>query len=599
MCGVFAYTGKDDAVRQVINGLKRLEYRGYDSWGMAVLGSDKIEVYKNIGAICEQHSMDLLPPTQVALGHTRWATHGAVNLENCHPHLSSNLQFSVVHNGIVENYQELKQQLLVKGHHFQTETDTEVIVRLIEDYQQQAALYDSDIGESSLLAATQSAFLELEGRNTIVVLAYQNQQFIGIRNGSPLVVGKGESGYFFASDSLSFAEETQQCLMLQDMELINCQSGALQLMEVGGKLTKPFEWQTVNHVSVNVDKEGYPHFMLKEVMEQWSSIANAAEISKPELQMLVDAMKAANHVFLVGAGGAYFAAEQISFLLRTIAQLNALGVRAYELDSFLPLVQPGDVVLAVSQSGETADTLRFLDAVQHKGVTVGCLVNMPGSSMTHLSDLVYYNQSGPEVCVLSTKSCSAQLTFGYLLANAVIEQFEQAKQEIERLSYQLSHYLGFPILEQAAQFAQKIYHHHHLFLLGTGRYFMAAQIAALNIKEASTLHAEAFSGGELKHGVLALIESGTPIVVFLDSSKDKAMINVTAELKSRGAFILGISDEPNELFDEFLPLSGSTFPQASIISDVIPGQLLAYQLAMLRGQNPDRPRNLAKSVTVV
>lgn len=590
MCGVFAYCGQGDAARQVINGLKRLEYRGYDSWGMAIAGHEQLETYKYVGAISDQETIDFFPSTEVALGHTRWATHGAVNLENCHPHLSMDSTFSVVHNGIVENYQSIKDELIEKGHIFYTETDTEVIVRLIEELITE--------GES-FTEVVQAAFLRLTGRNTIVVLVYATQAIIAIRHGSPLVVGKGEQGYFFASDSLSFAEETKQCLMIQDLEMVSLQAEHLEVLDLRSNQHREWVWQCVNHEFAVVDKEGYPHYMLKEVMEQWQTISQATQLNESDLDGLVQKIEKAPHVFLLGAGGAFFVADQTAFFMRTFAQIAAFGVRSYEVASVLPMVSSQDVVIAISQSGETADTLNALQAFKAKGCTIASVLNMPGSSMTHLSDFTFYSQSGPEICVLSTKSCSAQLTFGYLLAQKLAGHWERALNDVVQLSHVLSHYLNYPTLEKAGKASKAFGNKDHLFVLGSDRYYKVAQLAALNIKEASTVHAEAFSGGELKHGVLALIEQGTPVVVYWSEGEMGNMEHITHELKSRGAFIVGIAHAPHFLFDAFLPLPGPTHSQASRITDVIPGQFLAYQLALLRGQNPDRPRNLAKSVTVI
>jgi glucosamine--fructose-6-phosphate aminotransferase (isomerizing) len=301
-------------------------------------------------------------------------------------------------------------------------------------------------------------------------------------------------------------------------------------------------------------------------------------------------------VVVTGAGGASFAAKQIAFLLRQKAKVDAWDVPAYDLETLAPCVSPGDILLTISQSGETADTIEAVRLAEQWGMRIATIVNMPMSSMTRMAEHVFYNRSGPEICVLSTKSASAQVTFGLLLAASVSRELENAHAEVDRLSRRLSHYLDASNLKAFAGAARGLARSEHVYLLGRSAFRAVAEMGALNIKEASYIHAEAFSAGELKHGVIALIEEGTPVILFAEPG-DTYMINVAAEVKSRGARLIAVSVENNELFDDWLPMPGDT-PDARAIAGIIPCQLLAYFLAIERGLNPDKPRNLAKSVTV-
>ena len=590
MCGLFAYAGENNATSVVVEGLKRLEYRGYDSWGVAVLQADQMQLIKHVGAIGDVEFKDHLPDARVALGHTRWATHGAVNLTNGHPHLSRNGEFSLAHNGIVENYQQLKNDLTAQGESFDTDTDTEVILRLIE-----VNLLATD----DFRQAARQAFLCLQGRNTIMVVVNEEHRVIGIRNGSPLLVGKGKDEYFFASDSLSFADHTDQCLLLDDLTLLDYRDGDLGLYAVADDTELTVDWVEVNHQSTLMAKDGHPHYMLKEILEQTSSIPRAGDISFQELRPLVAAASRARSVFVTGAGGAFFAADQIAYLLRNIGGVHALGIKAYEIASYSCMLHEGDLLIAVSQSGETADTIEAIDYAKAKGLSIACVVNMAGTTITRLSDYTYYNHCGPEICVLSTKSATAQITFGYVLASALRDDRSSGehKSETEFLAAQM--HTGFidRLVSRTLEVAKKIAKQNHLFILGHEQHFGTALIGALNVKEASYLHAEAFSAGELKHGVIALIEAGVPVIVFV-GKEDSYMLNVAAEVNARGAFLIGIAHEDNSLFDEFIELPMAGQGLVNIVSAIIPCQLLAYHLAILRGCDPDRPRNLAKSVTV-
>ncbi|NIB40782.1 glutamine--fructose-6-phosphate transaminase (isomerizing) [Pseudomaricurvus alkylphenolicus] len=598
MCGIVACWGASNATKRVVQGLKRLEYRGYDSWGVAVPMEAQIGVYKNLGPVSEVDDESLLPTAQDALGHTRWATHGAVDLSNCHPHVARDGSFALVHNGIIENYQALKSKLEAQGVNFRTDTDTEVVLRLIE------RIYDSgDSGSEAFEESVRMAFLALQGRNTLAVYHVLNRRLVAIKNGSPLVVGCPlESGadapdYMLASDPLAFADHADQILALQNGELISCGGGQpLSLRDVASGGIKPLSWEPFKPIDSPVDKGDYPHHMLKEIGEQWRTIARAARIPEQQLKRLAQRLESTDCVYLTGAGGAFFTAEQIAFLLRSQANIKAAAVPAYEFSSYLPLMTPDDLVIAVSQSGETADTLEAVEACQAKHIFCVALVNAEATSLARLSDMTLTNRSGPEICVLSTKSATAQITFGYVLSRYLVDGADASRQ-IDRLCQELCKALESSYINTLRSVATSLKAARQLFILGRDCFYNTARIAALNIKEASYVHAEAFSGGELKHGVIALIEPGTPVLLYVDDC-DAESVAAAAELKARGARILAVGYRNNELFDEFIPFPTGSREMEKTIASLIPGQLLAYFLAVGRGHNPDRPRNLAKSVTV-
>jgi glutamine---fructose-6-phosphate transaminase (isomerizing) len=594
MCGIFGYVGKDNAKKYIINGLKRLEYRGYDSWGVAVVSEDGIKVVKMTGAIGELKDLDQLPDSHIGIGHTRWATHGGVTNVNAHPHYSTNADFVLAQNGIVENYQELKQELISKGYKFESQTDTEVIVRLIEDQ-----LSKLPHGRDRLFDATRNAFLDLKGRNTIIVLSNNADEVIAIRNGSPLVVGvdQNDDQYFFASDTLSFADYTDKVMYLNDYEMVRYFDNQLKLFDVKSKELKENEIQTLDHEDVQIDKQGYDHFMLKEIVEQQFTIKQSISYSYEELLPLIDAIKKANIVYTVGAGTANFAAGQIAYYLREFANIKAIELKSYEIDSYRNFFDKEDLIIAVSQSGETADTLEALEIAKSKGIKVASIVNMLGSTTTRISDYPYFSRTGPEVCVASTKAFTAQIAWGLLLAMSIVGKYEQTKKLLTDCSDKLAEILNENIFNQIKTLVEKMTLAEHFFILGKGQNYYIALEGALKIKEITYKHFEGFAAGELKHGVIALIEKNTPVISIVSNDDFRSdMMSATAEVKARGAWTIGITKNDNELFDDAIILPD--FGIADAIINVIAFQLISYFLGIKLGNSPDKPRNLAKSVTV-
>tara|TARA_R110002072_G_scaffold56097_6_gene145557 strand:- start:15781 stop:17523 length:1743 start_codon:yes stop_codon:yes gene_type:complete len=580
MCGIVAASSVIDVQDDVVAALARVQYRGYDSFGFAwVTEAGGLAATRSTEADAVHETR--LPLSRTVLGHTRWATHGEVNLANCHPHMSSNAEFALVHNGIVTNFDQLRPD------DYAQPSDSGLIVKLLE-----TALSHTQ----SRLAALRQVTSQLEGRNTVVTL-FNDGEILAYRQGSPLVVGKGrDQGVYLASDQLAFSAACREVCRISDGEFLSIQSGQVEILSAE-LVPRQQDWLPVTEQYQAADKEGFKHFMLKEVMEQWQSIP--AVLQAADSRAFVEAVRLlqkARRIVVVGAGGAYFTGRQIAWLLRNEASLDAIDIPAYEYESFANLITADDVLIAVSQSGETADTLQAIELAKSASVKVISILNVPGSSMAELSDVSLQQNSGAEVCVLSTKSATAQVAIGYCLGLATMNRQAEARQHIQTLSHCLAAEMTPEVLAVAKALADRIAQHQSVYVLGRNDHHAVAQIAALNIKEASYVHAEAFSAGELKHGVLALITEGVPVLVLVGKG-DKGMAQVIAEVKARGAWVIGLlaDEECRSVCDDHMMLPAA----GSILAALIPGQLLAYYTAIAKNLNPDRPRNLAKSITVL
>lgn len=589
MCGIFGYSGSDDAVLRINSGLKRLEYRGYDSYGIATLKGNSIEIFKKVGPIdSEASTKSNLKGSHLGIGHTRWATHGGVSEINAHPHFSTDKRFVLAQNGIVENYQELKKSLLAKGYAFISQTDTEVIVRLIEDKLKT---------NGNLREAIRLAFLDLKGRNTIIVLDSESKEIIAVRNGSPLVVGIGDGEIIIASDTLSFADRTDRIVLLDNYQMVQLKDNRLDIFEVKTDKKVALKENKLDHADVQVDKEGFEHFMIKEIVEQKFTIREAIQYSEEELAPLLEKIKKSKRVYTVGAGTAGFAANQIAFMLRKYAQVNASELKAYEMESYKNLFTKDDLIIAVSQSGETADTIEALEFANEKGTKIASIVNMLGSTITRMSDYPYFSRSGPEICVASTKAFTAQIAWGLLVSLSLNGDYAKAVKLIDSLASKLDDYFSEDLSSSIKFICKNLKDKEHFFVLGKGQNYVVALEGALKVKEITYKHFEGFPAGELKHGVIALVEKGTPVFGILSEDEDKSdMLSALAEVKARGATTIGIAKNNNELFDHFIKTEDAGF--ADPIANVIPFQLISYFLALELGNSPDKPRNLAKSVTV-
>jgi len=595
MCGIFGYIGNKNASRIILDGLKRLEYRGYDSWGIAVVAKNKIEVVKKVGAIGDVVDISSLPKSNIGIGHTRWATHGGVTDTNAHPHYSADYSFVLAQNGIVENYQELKKMLLNKGYKFLTETDTEVIVRLVEYKLREKKL--TSINHEHLRYAVKSTFLDLKGRNTVILLSNSGDQVIAVRNGSPLVVGIKDKEYFFASDTLSFSDKTNEVIFFNDYEMVSYENREIRIFDIKKEKELKPDIQKLDQIHIKINKEGFDHFMIKEIVEQRYTIRKAVQYSLEELKPLIIAIKKAKNVYTLGAGTASFAAGQIAYYLRKYSQVKTTELRSYDIGSYKNLFEKDDVVIAVSQNGETADTIEALELAKNKGAKIASIVNMIGSTITKISDYPYFTKSGPEICVASTKVFTAQISWGFLLANSIIGKHKEGKFIIEKLAKNLESYFTDELYEQMQALAKRISTQEHFFVLGKGQNFYISLEGALKVKEITYKHFEGFCAGELKHGIIALVDSETPVLVIISEDEDKKdMLSSTAQVKARGAFVIGIATKYNNLFDEYIETVEGGLADA--IAKIIPFQLLSYFLGTHLGNSPDKPRNLAKSVTV-
>ncbi len=585
MCGIFGYSGPKNAPEIILEGLKRLEYRGYDSWGIAVV-ADQISLSKKIGAIGDLDQVNNLPKSQVGIGHTRWATHGGISEVNAHPHFSTDKSFALAQNGIVENYQQLKESLQKKGYKFESETDTEIIVRLVED-----KLKSSD----NLKEAVRAAFLELEGRNTIIVLA-KDGQIIAARNGSPLVIGINDGEVFLSSDTLSFAPYVKDVVVLDNGQMVSY-NGKLKLVDT--KTNKPLlvKPERIDFKSSKVDKEGYDHFMLKEIFESpyvINQVINQAENLKP----LAEAIKEAQTIYCVAIGTAGGAASQIAFYLRVYCGIKALSLTAADALEYYPLFKKGDLIITPSQSGESADVLEVLEKAREKGAKIASFVNMPGSTMTRMSDYKFMSNAGPEICVMSTKVYTSQIAWGYLMAKVVSGQGKVGEEALNKLALEIEKYLNTENNHELIKnLAKKLAGKQHIFLLGKYQNLNIVKEGMIKIIEGSYIHAHAMPAGDLKHYAITLMEKGVPVVVAVseDMAKDDVM-NAVSQVKARGATVIGISPTPFSEFDYHIPVPDMS--ETSAIANVIPLQLLAYYMAVELKHNVDKPRNIAKSVTV-
>lgn len=591
MCGIFAYVGNKNAPALLLNGLQRLEYRGYDSWGFAVTDGKSIFVEKEVGQIGNRKKLSLTISATVGIAHTRWATHGAVTKINAHPHYATDKSFVLAQNGIVENYETLKKVLVKKGYRFDSETDTEVIVRLIED---------ELLKDQSLVNAVRKAFLQLTGRNTIIIL-HTSGTIIAARNGSPLVVGRNKISkeLFFSSDTLSFAQMANELLVVENGQMVTCTNkGNLQLIDLTQNQPLPVVFEKLVIKSGRVDTEGYPHFMIKEIHEEPLVIRQLTHQTKLLYQQLGKAIQKAHHVYTIASGTTGIAAAQAALYIRTYAHINATSLIGADARDYYALINNKDIILAPSQSGETADVLEVLEYLKKKGVAIASFVNMPGSMMTRLSDFPFMSEAGPEICVMSTKVFVSQLAWGYLVAKTANNAYEAGVQELSTLADTIQKLLEDKKWHtQIQKVARTLQSTHDIFLLGKYQNLNIVKEGMVKFIEGTYKHAHAIPAGDLKHYAITLMEKDVPVIAVISNDETRTeMLNAVHEVKARGATIIGIAPENNTLFDQYIPVPH--VGETSAIANIVPLQLLSYYLTVLLGNNVDRPRNIAKSVTV-
>lgn len=610
MCGIVGYIGNQDAYPILVNGLKRLEYRGYDSAGIALL-HDGMQVYKVKGRVTDLENRVINQTKQgtVGMGHTRWATHGEPNEINAHPHLSFRGYFSLVHNGIIENYGSIKKHLLSRGIEFKGETDTEVLVNLIEH------LYlEADVSAEQ---AVQMACQKVKGAYGIVVLCLNEpDQLIAARKGSPLVIGVGEHEYFLASDATPLIEHTNNVVYLKDDDLVVIRRNQMTLKSMRNMLSEP-DIQELDLSIGEIDKEGYAHFMLKEIHEQPRAIQDTfrgrilSDLSGIQLGGLLEVLPrlySAKRIIITACGTSWHAGLVGEYYFEEFARVPVEVEYGSEFRYRNPIIYPQDVVIAISQSGETADTLAAVRLAKKQGATVLGICNVVGSSIPRETHAGVYTHAGPEIGVASTKAFTAQVTVLFMMAltlgrhNGTIsqERFEELIRELYSIPDKMEEVLKTE--EQIKKVAEIYSQSNNALYLGRGVLFPVALEGALKLKEISYIHAEGYPAAEMKHGPIALVDENMPIVVVAtrDQTSEKVISNIQ-EIKARKGRVIAIvtegDDEIAQLADHAIEVK-ATCPECSVLISVVPLQLLAYHIALLRDCDVDQPRNLAKSVTV-
>jgi len=611
MCGIVAYVGNRDAFPLIVKGLKRLEYRGYDSSGIALLEESELKIYKKKGKVSElenQHTGKELKST-IGIGHTRWATHGEPNDVNAHPHYSNNRKLAIIHNGIIENYASIKQNLIKKGHIFLSDTDTEVLIHLIEDIQLETG--------NALEEVVKLALREVVGAYAIVVMSVDHPgQLIAARKGSPLVIGIGENEFFFASDATPIIEYTKDVVYMDDYEVAMIRDGKLSIQNLDNTQTVPYI-QKLEMELETIEKGGYDHFMLKEIFEQPRSItdsmrgrlqANNAHLHLGGLNSYMDKLAEAKRIVIIGCGTSWHAGLVAEYLFEELARINVEVEYASEFRYRNPIIKEKDIVIAISQSGETADTLAAIELAKSKGATIFGVCNVVGSSIARATHAGAYTHAGPEIGVASTKAFTAQVTVLTQIAIAVARRKGTITEEAYRLL--LLELENIPakverVLENASKIKEIAYiftYARNFLYLGRGLNFPVALEGALKLKEISYIHAEGYPAAEMKHGPIALIDEDMPVVFLAtkDSSYEKIVSNIQ-EVKARKGRVIAIVTEGDTLIPgmvDFVIEVPKTHEMLTPLLSVIPMQLLSYYIAVMRGRNVDQPRNLAKSVTV-
>lgn len=587
MCGIFGFVGhRPRPAQAVLEGLKKLEYRGYDSWGIAVKNGKGIYTDKFVGKIGAAETA--LPDTPIGLGHTRWATHGGVTQRNAHPHTDCTGRLALVHNGIVENYLSLKRELQARGHRLVSDTDTEVIVHMVEAERAAGA---------SLGEATQRAFRRLEGLNAIILLDASSDQLVAAKSGSPLIVGLGEGENFVASDVTALVDHTRRVIFLEDNQMAVLTRHGVDCFRLDD--SQPFtpKVEEITWTVEDADRGEYPHFMAKEMAEQPRVLVSIAQNYTDQILQLADLIRTSYGCFMVGCGTAFHATLAGQYLFSRIARRHVNSITGSEFGYQEHFLTPRSLVIALSQSGETIDVLESVGAAQKKGAKIVALVNVIGSSLYRLADFRVPLGAGPEKCVLSTKTFTAKLAILLLTAYALRGEIETGKDLLMRCAREVANLLESDFVDRIQAVAATVSEREHMFVVGRGPHYPIALEAALKIKEVSYLHAEGFAGGELKHGVIALVEEGTPCLVFAPNDETRAgALSGAMEMRARGGYIIGVSPTNDEAFHVHLPVVD--VGEAAPLLNVVPAQLLGYELALRRGHDPDKPRNLAKSVTV-
>ena len=607
MCGIVGYIGKQQAAPVILEGLAKLEYRGYDSAGLAVYDGEKINVQKAVGRlkVLENltHGGESMPG-YVGIGHTRWATHGAPSDVNAHPHYNKDRTIAVVHNGIIENYIPLRKKLLGKGYEFVSETDTEVLAQLLDYYY-----------KGNPLEAITKVLHRVEGSYALgIMFADFPDEIYAVRKDSPLIVGKSADGSFIASDVPAILKYTRTVYYVENQEVVKLTKDELHFYTVDEEeITK--EPVTIEWDANAAEKGGYEHFMLKEIYEQPRTITDTispriknGDIVIDELNMTDEEIKAVKKIYIVACGSAYHTGVTAKYVLEGLVRIPVEVDVASEFRYRNPILEEGTMVVVISQSGETADTLAALREAKARGFKVLGIVNVVGSSIAREADSVMYTWAGPEIAVATTKAYSAQLAALYLLTMKLgrvrgtisDELFASLLEDIKKLPYQIELLLGQK--EKIQRFANRYVGAKDIFFIGRGIDYAISLEGSLKLKEISYVHSEAYAAGELKHGTISLIEDGTLVVaVATQPALYQKTISNIVEVKARGAFVMAITTEDNTAMEkaaDYIIYIPETNPYFANSLAIIPLQLFGYYVAVGKGCDVDKPRNLAKSVTV-
>ncbi|MBP3912412.1 MAG: glutamine--fructose-6-phosphate transaminase (isomerizing) [Niameybacter sp.] len=608
MCGIVGYYGKDYAAKMVLDGLSQLEYRGYDSAGIAIIEDSGHLIYakekgrlKNLEETMHVQNLE----GHIGIGHTRWATHGAPSKVNAHPHLNEARTIAVVHNGIIENYMELKKELIGYGYKFVSDTDTEVIAHLIDFYE-----------EGNLVNAVYNAVKRLKGAYALgIISSNQPDTLIAVRNESPLVIGVKGQEYMIASDIPALLKVTRDVYYMDNGEVAIIENGKLRIQDYAGNLVQ----KTLTHIDWDIEaasKNGFDHFMMKEIYDQPSAIHETLArrldsdkmIQLDDIKLSKQEFEQIQKVYIVACGTAYHAGLVGKYAIEKLAHVPVTVDIASEFRYSDPFIDGNTLLIAVSQSGETADTLAAVREAKRKGARVLAITNVVGSSVARESHDVFYTWAGPEIAVASTKAYTAQLIAFYMLAlhfarikdTIAYNDYREKVEQIEKLTPAVEEILSRK--ETVKEIAQTLLEAKSAFYLGRGLDYMSAMEAALKLKEISYMHTEAFAAGELKHGTIALIEEGIPVLAIVTQDRlAEKMISNMKEVKARGAYVIAIAKEGiehiHEVADKVIELPKAPDLFMPILS-VVPSQLLAYYVSTLKNNDVDKPRNLAKSVTV-
>jgi len=611
MCGIVGYIGFREAWPIVVKGLKRLEYRGYDSAGIALIGQGGLGIYKKAGKVVEleQFAADKDQSGSIGIGHTRWATHGAPSDRNSHPHTSNDGALSIIHNGIIENYATIKEELIKRGHTFNSDTDTEVLIHLIEE------IYKNE--NNDLLEAVRLALQEVSGAYAIVVMdKNQPDQLIAARKGSPMVIGVGQGEYFIASDATPIVEYTKNVIYLKDNEIAFVKRDELTIKRLDNVVQTPYIHELEMKLEM-LEKGGYEHFMLKEIYEQPRSIRdclrgriypNEGRVQLGGLQEYAEKFKNIDRIIIIACGTSWHAGLVGEYLIEEYARIPVEVEYASEFRYRNPIITEKDIVIAISQSGETADTMAAIEMAKEKGATIFGVCNVVGASIPRITHAGAYTHAGPEIGVASTKAFTAQVTVLTLMAFFMAQQrgtvnnskLVELLTELDLIPEKVQQALAADAMIQ--EIAAKFKDSRNCLFLGRGSGFPVALEGALKLKEISYIHAEGYPAAEMKHGPIALIDEEMPVVVIAtkNSSYEKVISNIQ-EVKARKGIVLAIVTEGDvtvkSMADYVIEIPDASEAFLPLLA-TIPLQLLSYHIAVLRGCNVDQPRNLAKSVTV-